>query len=176
MPINLKRFDGNAPAPTKGFENELEKVKDGEYEVAVTAIETKDVEVKKEAGCLLTLTLVVENGADVGSTFPHKYFLTNQDKINRFCGDLESIGFDPGNWTTANNRPFSDELDKAIRVLKGMKLKIRKSSKHVEADKTTYHNLYVNGRVADAQGKPTDGKPLMIDAAYLNKMNENAFA
>lgn len=168
----FKSFD--TAAMDAGFEKALEKPKyasdatvklpDGDYEVQITTGLLKD----GEYGPIVTILMtVLGDGPQRGWQVEKTYFLTkkgegdsgrimDERKIGELKSDLSTMGFDVANWTAANNRPFSVQLDIAASVMKGMKLKVRKKQND------EYANIYVNKRLED-------GKPAKLTAADMVK-------
>lgn len=160
--MNLKQFDEPKIKPSSGgFVNKLEAVPDGEYEVEVVNHESKDV----KDGAVLSANLITTKGLE----FPKEWFIISNDKMAQFLGDLKKMGFDVDNWTVENNRPRSEEIDKALKCMKGMRFKVVKKSEVSKKDQKTYHNLYVNERLAD-------GKPNPVPVEYLNEVGGDPFA
>ena len=162
--MNLKDFDDDPKSkPSDGGNvNKLALVPDGSYEAEVVNIVCKET----AKGPIITVNTITHAGVEI----PKEWFImdtargTKAEAVGLMKGDLRRLGFDTDNWTTANNRPASEEIDKAFKCLKGMVVKLKKESKDGK------HWLNVEGRAAN------DGKPNPVPVEYLNEVGGDPFA
>lgn len=139
----------------------MESLTDGEYDFEVNEAKFK---VKAEKGmAIIEMELeVLTAGKHQGTKVQHSLFLTDKDSANRIGKDLKTLGFDCDDWTKANSRPFSKEIQKVHKVLKGLRFKGKKQKN--DNNGKTYHNLYINKRL-EGDGKPQRLGPEQLDAA-----------
>lgn len=174
--MNLDQFDDVAEGTlatlgqkTAGRyeKRDLKNLPDGEYWFVIRSAEIR--EVKSRPIVEWTLEVAGDN-PHTGRQFGNSYWLQRQDgtmddiAIKRLNEDLKTLGFDVVNWTKANNRPWGQELPKAVAVIAGVGFKGKKTTN----DKG-YANLYVNERAGD------DGKPATFGPDEL-KGGEDPFA
>ncbi len=157
-----------AEAKPKYASEATEKLGDGDYEVEITAGIPKE----GDFGPVVTILMVVLTaGKYAGWKIEKTYFLTkkgeeagerikDEKRVAELKSDLATIGFDVGNWSAANKRPFGAQLKIACETMKGCRLKIRKKQNG------EYANIYMNKRLSEADGKPaTFGPNEMVASA-----------
>jgi hypothetical protein len=157
MTAELEQFDNEfTPAPPTATSGP-EDLTDGEY-----LFEVAEARLKKPKGnnILEMALLVLTPGKHEGATIQYATFINNHESAARVGRDLRTLGFDTDEWKKPNGRPFSAEIDKAIKLLPGLRWKgVKKTNKNGEK---TFHNIYINERVL------TDGKPQHFGPAELN--------
>ncbi len=146
----------DTPICPKYASEATKKLKDGDYEVEVTAGILK----QDEHGPRFTLLMVVLGPTHTGwkiekTTFFNKKSGTPEEKEahmvskrNEVVSDCQVMGFDSENWKASLGRPFSAQVQIAGEVMKGVRLKVRKKQNG------EFANLYINKRLAEADGKP----------------------
>lgn len=139
----------------------LDGITDGDYDFEINEAAHK---IKTEKGMLiLEINMeILTPGKHQGAKVQHAMFITDRDSANRVGKDLTTLGFDCEEWTKANSRPFSQEILKVAKVLKGLRFKGKKATN--KSDGKVYHNLYVNKRLEN-DGKPARLGPEQLDAA-----------
>jgi hypothetical protein len=192
MALALEQFDNEAPTPTIGGGSGLSHVKDGPLSLRIDTIEHRPVSRNvqgssaKEHGEAIKVNFTIIGGEQDGVEAHHEWWICNKDNADRFAGELQLIGFDPENWSPKNNRPFSKELEKALKMLPGLQLdavKDTQDSTRAAGKKTHFLNIRgrtmnkpaVKGKYPD-DAKPVDGQPLKFSAEAMNKAVEDAFA
>lgn len=153
-------FETVKPPERKGGGG-LAALPDGDYTFAVKGAQAKDT----KAGPMVQLDLEVLSGGGPfdGHACEHLYFLkgkdgkTNEVALSQLKKDLETLGFDVPNWTKANGRPFSAQLELAFFVLAGVRFRGKKKTNK------GYANLYVEERATD------DGRPATFGPDELKK-------
>lgn len=170
----LTDFDDDFTTATgnaRAGEIELSKLPDGEYEFAVKAFAVKDT----SSGPMASMKLeIVSEGPFAGKVVDRPYFFTQENRdtglrekneraLATLRDDLKVLGFDTDNWTKANGRPFSVEINRVGACVADVMLKAKKTSK-VSGTKT-YHNLFVNARLSDVDGKPVAFGPKEMEDA-----------
>jgi hypothetical protein len=173
----LEDFDDDfttATATSSSQSFDLAKLPDGDYEFAVQQFEVKET----KAGPLVSLKLaIITEGPFVGKVVQRDYWLTklgdngtrvkNDQQIAQVRDDLKKLGFDTGEWTKENGRPFSREINRVGACIKDVCFKGRKKA-NVSGGKT-YQNLYVNDRLT------TDGKPAAFGPKEMDDANADPF-
>lgn len=162
----LATFDDEAEKVAPGGATKLAAIADGEYELIIEKATIKEVKGSNVVEMKLTiLTEGVHTGAEVtqSSWITNINKETNKPELNQVAvgilkKDLETLGFDIPEWTKANNRPFSQELPKALHCLTGVKFKGKKVTNG------KYANLYINERLP-SDGKPAKFGPTELEAA-----------
>lgn len=150
-------IDGDFSPSTGG--GKLDDLPDGEYEFTIDAAKIKP---KTNMLILEMDLLVTSEGKHKGQKIQHSLFIKDKDSAARVGKDLKTLGLDCEEWTKANDRPFSGEIMKVPKVLRGLGFRAKKVANRPEGKDKTYHNLYINKRV------PTDGKPERIGPEQLN--------
>lgn len=176
MSTTLEDFDDDFPTATApaGRAGKLEDLPDGEYLFEITRCEVKGDDETRGNGPLVTLKLqVLTDGPQFEANVEHTYWLTKKDdagqrvKNERDVGqlkkDLETLGFDVKEWTKEHARPFSAELLKAAKAMRGVAFHGKKKTNTGNQGKK-FHNLYVNSR-SDQDGKPGTFGPAELAAA-----------
>jgi hypothetical protein len=176
----LDHFDDEAPSPQQGGASKLSKVHDGPVKFRIDTVEQRKGSRSvpggaKEHGAIITVNFTVLGGEQDGVEASNEWWVLNKQDRDRYSGDLQVLGFDPENWSPANNRPFSKEVDKAHKLLPGLIVAAEKNSKTGDNNKVT-HFLNVKGRAMNGDGKPEDGKPLKFTPEDMNEAVADAFA
>lgn len=157
QPFDLKWLEKEVDDDYKpgNLAGKLDGLTDGEYLFEIAAAKVK---LLTDKGMLIVeMDLeVLTPGKHQGGKFQHALFIKDKDSAARAGKDLMTLGVDCDLWTKENKRPFSQEIMKVHRVLKG----IRFQGKKVKNDK--YHNLYINKR------EPGDGKPEILGPEQLD--------
>lgn len=163
---------------TPRFANILDELKEGEYDFELETLEVKD---ESKAGPIATMRLILlTDGKLQGKKGQLPFFLTkeaeggqgervkDEGKMSELKLALMKLGFDPANWTRANQRPFSVMLKRASDLAGGLgfKAKLKKGG-----DKKQFNNLTILGRIMDGE-KPKDGKPLTFGAEEMKPAPE----
>lgn len=157
MGFNLEDFDDDfVPGTGKAS---VENLSDGEYDFQ---IESGAFKVIKDFAILELTVQVISGGKHAGDHFQHSLFVSDKESASRVGKDLKTLGFDCDDWTKAGGRPFSKELPKVTRCIKGVRFKGVKKTNKNEEKKKTYHNLYINKRL------DTDGLPSKFGPEQLN--------
>lgn len=163
--FDLKQFDKEAK-PSEATYASAKDLPDGDYdfEIVSAAFKTaKKKETKEEMTILEMDLLVLSPAAHHDKRVPRSSFLTSQKAFDVLLADLKRLGFDSDQWTVANNRPASDELDKAIKLMPGLRFSSKKETNG------TFHNINIRERLG------TDGKPQTFDAKALNEAPADPF-
>jgi hypothetical protein len=142
----LSRYDRDY-APQAGRRPGIDTLADGDYDFSIQGAILDRTEKNREP--ILKLELKAAPG---GNVIEHVYFFRTQDAIDRLGADLCTLGFDADQWTAQNGRRFSAELPAAVARLTGVRFRGHKTA--VQKDGKTFHNLYVNARLA---GTPMPG-------------------
>lgn len=141
----LATFD-QGYAPQSGRRPGLDTLPDGDYDFSIQDAELTRTQKDKEL--LLKLALRVESSlAEMGKVVEKPYFFRTQTSVDILGSDLCTLGFDADRWKPEFGRKFSAELPLVVPKLKGMRFRGKKTSK-VEAGGKTYHNLFVNTKLA----------------------------
>jgi hypothetical protein len=160
MPSDLEKFDDDfVPTPSAADMSRAEDLVDGAYEFEITGAQLKVV---KNNNILEMHLLVLTPGPHEGATVQHSLFMNNIESANRVGRDLAVLGFDTDQWKKPNGRPFSVEIAKAVKLMKGLRWQGTKRT-NKSGDKV-YHNIYLDGRVA-TDGHPERFGPAELDAA-----------
>lgn len=132
--------------PQAGFRPGADTLADGDY----------DCEIVDAALDFIKGDRVLRLGlrTSIGRVVEYLYWLNRQEAVNRLGADLCVLGFDADRWGSANNRPLSVELPKAVAKLKGVRFRATKSSRQGSGLNAarTFHDLYINCRL--------DGRPM----------------
>lgn len=139
-----------------------EDLTDGEYDFTIRDAKVKNLAAKSKLIIELKLD-VLTAGKHQGHEIQHTLYISDKDSAVRVGRDLKTLGFDCDNWTRANDRPFSQEIMKIGKVLRGLMFKGKKQT-NKGTDGRTFHNLYIQKRLA-SDGKPTVLGPAELDAA-----------
>jgi hypothetical protein len=142
----LSRYDRDY-VPQAGRRPGIDTLADGDYDFLIQGAILDRTEKNREP--ILKLELKAAPG---GNVIEHAYFFRTQDNIDRLGADLCTLGFDADQWTAQNGRRFSAELPAAVARLTGLRFRGHKTT--VQKDGKTFHNLYVNARLA---GTPMPG-------------------
>jgi hypothetical protein len=143
----------------------IEDLTDGDYDMQIMAASAKPLEAK--AMLVLELKLeVLTPGKHAGQRYQFSWFIKDKDSAVRVSKDLKRLGFDTDLWTRANDRPFSVEIQKVPRVLRGLRFAAKKKT-NTGNDGKTYHNLNINRRSLP-DGKPEFLGPEQLDAPDLD--------
>lgn len=133
----------------------VESLTDGDYDFEVKKSAFKILE--KKPLVIIEMELeVLSPGKHSGQIVQHALFIKDKESAARVGKDLATLGFDCAEWTVANGRPFSQEIQKVDKVLFGLRFK---GKKQVNGK---FHNLYINKRLLP------DGKPEHLGADELN--------
>lgn len=127
----------------------VENLTDGEYEFEVRKCEFKNIAKKSMAIVSMDIE-VISAGKHMGQVVQHGLYIKDADGAARVGKELAILGFDCSEWTRANGRPFSGEIKKVPKVLKGLRFKAKKTTN--SSDDKEFYNLYINKRLPD--GKP----------------------
>jgi hypothetical protein len=185
--LNLEHFDTpeNAPVPQQGGSSELAKVNDGALSLRIDSIDHKPGSRQvqgggKENGSIITAHFTVIGGPQDGLESAQQWWVLNRQDADRFSGDLQAMGFDSENWHPKNGRPFSKEVEKALKLMPGLQLDAEKNSRERDDAKnkgSKSHYLNIKGRTLDPKSKqPLDGKPDKFTAAQLDEAVADAFS
>jgi hypothetical protein len=143
---DLEQFDGEFTPSAGGRLPNLEAVPPGDYDWTILRAELSTT--PKTGDRILRLDLKCEQS---GQAVQHVYFFRQQEQVNHLGGDLAVLGFPVGTWTPSQGKKFSAELPKAVGELPGRRFKGTRANNKDKADATkTYHNLYLNARLPDA--------------------------
>lgn len=170
--VDLEQFD--AEAAPKG-RTDASDLPDGEYEFEIKSAKLKTTKQKKT---ILSMDVLVLKGSREGLTVERPSFLTSKESFNMCLNDFATLGFDAENWTLANDRPASKELNKAVHWLSdrakdaedgkdgvpGNGLRFKGSKKK----NGEFHNIDVKERL-------TDGHPAKIGEAELAEVTLDPF-
>lgn len=152
-------FDDEAEAiPTKPqfASDQTKQMADGTYEVELRA----GVKKEGESDIFVFAGTVLSDGPFRGWVLEKTIFFNKKSgtpeekkehrsgKIGELKSDLSTLGFDVANWTKANNRPFADQLERACKLMKGLRVKMTKRTKD------NFVNVYINKRLPDPNDKP----------------------
>lgn len=174
----LDDYDDDFPTATAGRGNTLDlaKLPDGEYTLAVKAMEVKE---GTSAGDIISLKLeLLTDGPFFGSLVEKAYFMSknengirvkNANQLVQVKDDLKRLGFDTDNWTKEQGRPFSREIKRACAVVVGVTFKGKKKQGGAKNGGGYYQNLYVNDRI------PDDGKPEAFGPKEMDDANADPF-
>lgn len=168
----LDKYDDDADQVAPGGRGGLGLLADGnDYDMEIESAELKETTSGHD---IFKMKLVVIGGpSKVGKEIDYDEFLTTKDKksggitisevkLGIVKKNLETLGFDSGEWTKANGRPFSKEIAKAILLLPGLRFTASKTTKD------GYANLKIVARNFTA-----DRKPEKFGPAELNKAQES---
>ena len=151
-------------------QQKVDDLSDGEYEFAVRDSRLKILTGKSMA--ILEMSLeVLSAGKHAGAKVQHALFVKDKDSADRAGRDLAKLGFDCDKWTKANGRPFSQEIQKAPKGLRGLRFYGKKATN--KSDGKEYHNLYFVRRNAAGDGRPAVIGPEVLDAKDLE--NDSPF-
>ncbi len=134
---------------------------DGEYEFAIRGSTFKIIAAKNMAILQMDLE-VLSAGKFSGAKMQHAIYIKDRDSADRAGKDLVKLGFDCLEWKKENGRPFSQEIQKAPKGLKGLRFFARKVTSKRD-DGRVFHNLYI-----DRRNRTADGKPAVIGPEVLN--------
>jgi hypothetical protein len=165
MAVDLEQFDDDFNPKNDGG---AEILADGDYDMEVAECGTKKT---SNFFIIEAKFTVIEGPTPPGTTIKHAWFISDRDSANRFGKDMITLGLDADEWTTANERPFSKEVEKAVLLLPGLRFRAKKKaneSKDGKGQSKTYHNLYLNKRLE------TDGRPARFGAEDLNEAHSVA--
>lgn len=141
---------------------------DGNYEMVFRTAKNS-VNPTKGAFIIATELEILSAGKHMGQRVKIDHWIKDGDSRDRVIKMLIILGFDCDQWTKANNRAFSKEIQNVYKVLPGMRVKAKKATNDgvdVDGKKVTYHNLYINERLL------TDGKPARIGPDLLHAADE----
>ena len=134
-------------APQAGRRPGIDTLPNGEYDFLI--LEAELSRTQKDRELILKLFLRVESSlTEQGKVVERAYFFRTQTSIDILGSDLCTLGFDADRWTPEFGRKFSQELPAAMAKLEGIKFRGKKTTK-VKPGGETYHNLFVNARLAD---------------------------
>lgn len=148
---DLASFDGDL-RPEYPVTAGIDTLMDGDYLFEITEASLEQTEKSRER--ILRLMLLV-NGRRVEKA----YFFKKQGSVNSLMADLVALGFDADKWGAAHKRSLAVELPKAVAKLKGIKFRATKRFDKRGESGEGYHNLYIAGRVAGANGNGTTPAP-----------------
>jgi hypothetical protein len=165
----LSRYDQDY-VPQAGRRPGLDSLADGDYDFMIQGADLSRTEQKREPILRLELKTLL-----AGNVIEHVYFFRTQDNVDRLGADLCTLGFDADQWTSQNGRRFSAELPAAVARLTGVRFRGHKTT--VVKDGKTYHNLYVNARLAGtpmpgSSGPPRPSRPAPQPAASTTNRDE----
>lgn len=152
---DLERFDRDFK-PGSGQKPGLSMLADGEYDFRIVKAETARTEKKRDPIVRIVLQ-VLTKGNHYGTTLERVYFLGTLENTEILGADLVTLGIDADQWA-AQGRKFSVELAPALLKIVGVCFMGKKTTK--KTDKATYHNLFINERIAPPAtfpGLPSSG-------------------
>lgn len=159
--LDLKHFDEGAAPTAGGTKKPASELPDANYDFEVKTAKIK-VTAKQKTPILTMDLCVMSPGPLEGAEVERPSFITSQESFNVVLSDLGRLGFDTPLWTLANGRPASDEIDKAVKLLPGLRFHGAKKTNG------TYHNIYINERM-------DDGKPATFGPDELNAVPRDPF-
>jgi hypothetical protein len=124
----------------------LDALANGDYDLEV--VEAELVLTEKTRDVILRTALRV---LPAGGVYEHVYFFRTQEAVNRLGADLVTLGFEVP-------RPFSRHLPGIVARLKGVRFRARKAESKGK-DGRTFHNLFVNSRLAGSPVPAAGGAP-----------------
>lgn len=142
---SLEQFDDTFTVPTgRKIENDL--VPDGTYEVEIGKAEMAETEKSKET--IFKMPLHFATGGIAGDYVERAYFFRGQEGYEKFIGDLKVLGFPVHEWVKGHpsGKKASAEIPKAVEAMRGLRLKITKSSRK-DKDGKLWHNLHIVERM-----------------------------
>ena len=116
--------------------NGLESIADGDYDCTIL---TAKFDTTKNGMKILKLEVRFDA---LGKVAEKPYFFENADNVNRWGGDMATLGFPAGEW--GKKVPLSQAFPLAIAGLPGKRFKGSKKASQSKDGQKTYHNLYVN--------------------------------
>ena len=145
----LDQFDGDFLPIVPGRTAGVDTLPDGDYILEVVSAELTTT---RHTGddIVRWAYKVLHGGVPQGSIFESVTFLRGQDSANRLGSDLMLMGVATNEWTAASGKPFSKMLPQTLPTLKGVKLKVSKTSSTAKSGKM-YHNLNINSRTTQAE-------------------------
>jgi hypothetical protein len=170
-PVMLDEFDDSFTTAQEKSRFSAKDMVDGDYEFAIHALSFKST----KAGPLVSFEIEALDAKYGGKKFEHSYFLkmkdketgqlvTNEGQLAQLRKDLETIGFDAKQWTPENGRKFSVEINRAAKLIAGIRFKGKKKTNG------EYHNLYVNERLV------ADGRPAKFGQKELAEADVDPFS
>jgi hypothetical protein len=141
---DLEFLDGFADTYTPQTSSQLpllDYIPDGEHECTVL---TAAITETKNAGKRI-IRMEVRFDA-LGKTADKVYFIDNPENVNRFGGDMATLGFAAASW--GKEVPLSKAIPETVAALRGKRFKATKRA-NKSGDKV-YHNLYLNAALPDA--------------------------
>jgi hypothetical protein len=123
----------------------LDALANGDYDLEV--VEAELARTEKTRDVILRTALRV---LPAGGVHEHVYFFRSQEAVNRLGADLVTLGFEVPH-------PFSQHLPGIVARLKGVRFRARKAESKGK-DGWTFHNLFVNSRLAGSP-QPAAGGP-----------------
>ncbi len=164
---DLEQYDDDAKPATSRFASGLDQIKDGEYDFEVASAVMKTTTKDNTPLCSFKLVIISE-GAHAGAEVERASFVKDRESFNVLLGDFRKLGFDSDDWTKANGRPASQEVDKAVKVAVGMRFRGKKHSNASKKDNKVYHNLDILKRIED-------GKPVQVGKKELDAADKDPF-
>jgi len=165
--------DQYAPEAT-GFLPNLEALADGTYDFTILAADVGWSNRRLNCGDrLIRIEILAEQ---VGLRVEHTYWLTRQEGFNQFGFDCAILGLPSATW--GKQVKLSQAIPEACRSIRGRRFKGSKTHNvgtKVGSDGKvkTYHNLFVNARLPDAQAGTLPPQP--VDAGAGASDNEIPF-
>lgn len=159
--LELQNYDEAAAPQRNGGRTPTSDLPDADYEFEVKSAVIKISKEKKTP--ILSMDLIVLTpGEFEGAVIERPSFMVNQESFNMALADFLTLGFDSNQWTKANGRPASQELEKAIHLIPGLRISGTKKKNG------TFHNIYINKRL-------DDGRPLKFSSNDLNNAPTDPF-
>lgn len=161
--LDLSHYDEMAaPATNSGNRLGANDLPDGDYEFEIKKVYLKTS--KKQQTPIISMELQVLSGpAFVGNVIERPSFITSQEAFGFVLADCLKLGFDADQWKKATGRPASQEIEKAAKLMEGLRFAGQKKTNG------TYHNVYIDKRLN------TDGKPAKFTAADLDAAPKDPF-
>jgi hypothetical protein len=148
----LESFDTDFKASQMaGRSSGIETLPDADYDFVITKAEMRRTPQTNDL--ILSVYVRVLGGPQDGKEVEKPYFFNRQKSVDILGGDLMTLGFDADKWTLAHGRKFSQELPRVVPKLAGIRFRGTKKASQGD-DNKTYHNLYINARLAEAGVTP----------------------
>src|SRR5262245_15623629 len=101
---------GGEYQPRRGFALGIDTLPNGDYDFEIESAALDKINVDRVVRINLKTNL--------GKTVEWLHWLNKQEGVNRLGADLCVLGFDADKWGTAQGRPLSAEIPKAVQKLK----------------------------------------------------------
>jgi hypothetical protein len=159
FPVDLAQYD-QAFEPKYAYHDRLDKLPEGVYQFEILEAGYREVNINKP---LVFIVVRVNGGEYNGMAYEHAWFISSQRGANACGADLRRLGLDTHQWTVANGRPFSVEIQRRPPELVGVCFR-GVTSRDVDKNDAakSYPRLTISNATRAQQSQP--GNPIAAKA------------